>query len=161
MTKEEPFGDLGKGSLFFGNLRRNKEDVYGGPRVSLGLLKMDRILRHGGYSIIRESTFFVDAVATIGKCMQWICRKDKTECGIDEEKVNMPDKSYDIHSTKVRDEWVGSGLRRYSNWACTQKYPKKDHSTPLKTHIFKLSIVTFHFRMHDHVEIKVSILCCI
>ncbi|KAK7367070.1 hypothetical protein VNO80_09078 [Phaseolus coccineus] len=51
------------------------------------LLEMDRILRPGGHAIIRESTYFVDAVATIGKGMRWICRKEKTEYGVDKEKV--------------------------------------------------------------------------
>ncbi|ESW30174.1 hypothetical protein PHAVU_002G130900 [Phaseolus vulgaris] len=36
------------------------------------LLEMDRILRLGGHAIIRESTYFVDVVATIGKGMRWM-----------------------------------------------------------------------------------------
>ncbi|ESW30166.1 hypothetical protein PHAVU_002G130200 [Phaseolus vulgaris] len=51
------------------------------------LLEMDRILRPGGHVIIRESTYFVDAVATVGKGMRWICLKEKTEYGVDKEKV--------------------------------------------------------------------------
>lgn len=51
------------------------------------LLEMDRILRPHGYAIIRESSFFVDAVATIAKGMRWGCRKEDTEYGIDKEKI--------------------------------------------------------------------------
>ncbi|GKC54787.1 probable methyltransferase PMT21 [Tanacetum coccineum] len=35
------------------------------------LLEMDRILRPEGYALIRESSYFVDAVATIAKGMRW------------------------------------------------------------------------------------------
>lgn len=45
------------------------------------LLEMDRILRPNGYAIIRESSFYVESVATIAKGMRWICRKEDTENG--------------------------------------------------------------------------------
>ncbi|KAM7507332.1 hypothetical protein LguiA_017785 [Lonicera macranthoides] len=51
------------------------------------LLEMDRILRPGGYAIIRESTYFVDAVATLAKGMRWGCRKEDTEYGVEKEKL--------------------------------------------------------------------------
>lgn len=51
------------------------------------LLEMDRILRPNGYAIIRESSYFVDAVATIAKGMRWGCRKEETEYGIEKEKI--------------------------------------------------------------------------
>ncbi|PON94681.1 putative methyltransferase PMT [Trema orientale] len=51
------------------------------------LLEMDRILRPNGYAIIRESSYFVEAVATIAKGMKWGCRKEDTEYGIEKEKI--------------------------------------------------------------------------
>ncbi|KHN11837.1 Putative methyltransferase PMT20 [Glycine soja] len=51
------------------------------------LLEMDRILRPAGHAIIRESVYFVDAIATIGKGMRWVCRKENTEYGVDKEKI--------------------------------------------------------------------------
>ncbi|KAF4391824.1 hypothetical protein F8388_017419, partial [Cannabis sativa] len=51
------------------------------------LLEMDRILRPNGYAIIRESSYFVDAVAAIAKGMKWGCRKEDTEYGIEKEKI--------------------------------------------------------------------------
>lgn len=48
---------------------------------------MDRILRPSGYAIIRESSYFVDAVATLAKGMRWGCRKEDTEYGAEKEKV--------------------------------------------------------------------------
>lgn len=51
------------------------------------LLEMDRILRPGGYAIICESSYFVDAITTIGKGMRWECRKKDTENGGDMEKI--------------------------------------------------------------------------
>ncbi|TKY70121.1 Methyltransferase PMT20 [Spatholobus suberectus] len=51
------------------------------------LLEMDRILRPGGHAIIRESAYFVDAIATIAKGMRWGCRKENTEYGVDKEKI--------------------------------------------------------------------------
>ena len=51
------------------------------------LLEMDRILRPNGYAIIRESSYFVDAVATIAKGMRWGCRKEETKYGIEKEKI--------------------------------------------------------------------------
>ncbi|KAE9459231.1 hypothetical protein C3L33_08870, partial [Rhododendron williamsianum] len=51
------------------------------------LLEMDRILRPNGYAIIRESSYFVDSVATIAKGMRWGCRKEDTEYGVDKERI--------------------------------------------------------------------------
>ncbi|GAB4834817.1 Probable methyltransferase PMT21 [Ancistrocladus abbreviatus] len=51
------------------------------------LLEMDRILRPGGYALIQESNYFVDAIATIAKGMRWGCRKEDTESGAEKEKV--------------------------------------------------------------------------
>lgn len=51
------------------------------------LLEMDRILRPKGYAIIRESSYYVDAIATIAKGMKWGCRKESTEYDIETEKV--------------------------------------------------------------------------
>ncbi|XP_052210327.1 probable methyltransferase PMT20 [Diospyros lotus] len=51
------------------------------------LLEMDRILRPKGYAIIRESNYYVDAVATIAKGMRWGCRKEDAENGAEKEKI--------------------------------------------------------------------------
>lgn len=51
------------------------------------LLEMDRILRPNGFAIIRESAYFVDAIATIGKGMRWGCRKEDNERGDVNEKI--------------------------------------------------------------------------
>ena len=51
------------------------------------LLEMDRILRPNGYAIIREHSYFVDAIATIAKGMRWGCHKAKTENGDEMEKI--------------------------------------------------------------------------
>ncbi|KAJ0602020.1 putative S-adenosyl-L-methionine-dependent methyltransferase [Helianthus annuus] len=51
------------------------------------LLEMDRILRPKGYVIIRESSNFVEAIATIAKGMKWDCFKEATEYNIETEKV--------------------------------------------------------------------------
>ncbi|KAI3703584.1 hypothetical protein L1987_73774 [Smallanthus sonchifolius] len=51
------------------------------------LLEMDRILRPNGYVIVRESSYFVDAIATIAKRMKWGCHKEATEYDIETEKV--------------------------------------------------------------------------
>nr|XP_043627526.1 probable methyltransferase PMT21 [Erigeron canadensis]XP_043627527.1 probable methyltransferase PMT21 [Erigeron canadensis] len=51
------------------------------------LLEMDRILRPNGYAIIRESSYYVDAIATLAKGMKWGCRKEATEYDIETEKV--------------------------------------------------------------------------
>ncbi|KAL9258734.1 putative methyltransferase PMT21 [Drosera capensis] len=50
-------------------------------------LEMDRILRPGGYVIIRESNYFVDAIATMGKALRWGCRKEKTEYETERESI--------------------------------------------------------------------------
>ena len=51
------------------------------------LLEMDRILRPNGYAIIRESSYYVDAVASIAKQMRWGCRKEETEYSTEKEKM--------------------------------------------------------------------------
>ncbi|PIN24044.1 Sterol 24-C-methyltransferase [Handroanthus impetiginosus] len=51
------------------------------------LLEMDRILRPNGYAIIRESSYFINAVSTIAKGMRWGCRKENTENDVDKEKI--------------------------------------------------------------------------
>ncbi|KAI4327972.1 hypothetical protein L6164_020374 [Bauhinia variegata] len=51
------------------------------------LLEMDRILRPTGYAIIRESSYFIDAITTIAKGMRWSCRKEKTEYGVEKENI--------------------------------------------------------------------------
>ncbi|KAJ6821771.1 putative methyltransferase PMT21 [Iris pallida] len=51
------------------------------------LLEMDRILRPNGYAIVRESNYFVDAVATIAKGMRWGCEKHDTEYNVEKEKL--------------------------------------------------------------------------
>ncbi|KAJ8773956.1 hypothetical protein K2173_009387 [Erythroxylum novogranatense] len=51
------------------------------------LLEMDRILRPTGYVIIRESSYFVDSIATIAKNMRWDCREEDTEKGGEKEKI--------------------------------------------------------------------------
>ncbi|KAJ6342083.1 hypothetical protein OIU78_010093 [Salix suchowensis] len=51
------------------------------------LLEMDRILRPTGYAVIRESSYFVDAISTIAKGMRWSCRKENTEYGVEKEKI--------------------------------------------------------------------------
>ncbi|XP_074588192.1 putative methyltransferase PMT21 [Curcuma longa] len=43
------------------------------------LLEMDRILRPQGYAMIRESTYFIDAISTIAEGMRWKCNKHDTE----------------------------------------------------------------------------------
>lgn len=51
------------------------------------LLEMDRILRPEGYAIIRESSYFVDGIATLAKGMRWSCRKEDTEDRVQKEKL--------------------------------------------------------------------------
>ncbi|GKC78497.1 probable methyltransferase PMT21 [Tanacetum coccineum] len=51
------------------------------------LLEMDRILRPQGYALIRESSYFVDAVATISKGLRWDCHVEAAEDGTDKEKI--------------------------------------------------------------------------
>ncbi|KAK4364385.1 hypothetical protein RND71_015743 [Anisodus tanguticus] len=51
------------------------------------LLEMDHILRPNGYAIIRESSYFVDAIATMAKVTRWSCRKEATEYGVEKEKI--------------------------------------------------------------------------
>ncbi|XP_027079710.1 probable methyltransferase PMT20 [Coffea arabica] len=64
------------------------------------LLEMDRILRPNGYAIVRESSFYVDAVAAIAKGMKWGCRKEDTEYGVDKEKILICQKKLWYSSTK-------------------------------------------------------------
>ncbi|XP_028756176.1 probable methyltransferase PMT21 [Neltuma alba] len=51
------------------------------------MLEMDRILRPKGYAIIRESTYFVDAIATMAEGIRWECRQENTEYDIETEKI--------------------------------------------------------------------------
>ncbi|KAB5564302.1 hypothetical protein DKX38_004356 [Salix brachista] len=51
------------------------------------LLEMDRILRPAGYAIIRESSYFADAISTIARGMRWSCRREDTEYGVEKEKI--------------------------------------------------------------------------
>ena len=52
------------------------------------LLEMDRILRPTGYIMIRESNYFIDAIATIAKGMRWVCQKHDTEYNnVEKEKL--------------------------------------------------------------------------
>ncbi|KAL5099849.1 hypothetical protein RYX36_004176 [Vicia faba] len=51
------------------------------------MLEMDRILRPGGHVIIREASYFADAVATLAKGMRWICHKENTEYDVEKEKL--------------------------------------------------------------------------
>ncbi|KAK4252654.1 hypothetical protein QN277_014399 [Acacia crassicarpa] len=51
------------------------------------MLEMDRILRPKGYAIIRESSYFVDAIATMAEGMRWQCRQENTEYDIETEKI--------------------------------------------------------------------------
>ncbi|XP_054791908.1 probable methyltransferase PMT21 [Prosopis cineraria] len=51
------------------------------------MLEMDRILRPAGHAIIRESTYFVDAIATMAEGMRWQCRHENTEYDIETEKI--------------------------------------------------------------------------
>lgn len=51
------------------------------------LLEMDRIVRPNGYVIIRESNYYIDALATIAKGMKWGCQKHATEYNVEKEKL--------------------------------------------------------------------------
>ncbi|KAG6780856.1 hypothetical protein POTOM_013735 [Populus tomentosa] len=51
------------------------------------LLEMDRILRPAGYAIIRESSYFMDAISTIAGGMRWSCRGEDTEYGVEKERI--------------------------------------------------------------------------
>ncbi|CAM8885211.1 unnamed protein product [Rhodiola kirilowii] len=51
------------------------------------LLEMDRILRPTGYAIIRESSYFADAISSVAKAMRWNCRKEDTEFKTQNEKI--------------------------------------------------------------------------
>lgn len=55
--------------------------------MKLVLLEMDRILRPNGYTIIRESSYFIDAIASIAKGMRWGCRGEDTEYSVEKEKM--------------------------------------------------------------------------
>lgn len=62
-------------------------DLVGRCDMKFVLLEMDRILRPNGYTIIRESSYFVDAIASIAKGMRWGCRKEDTEYSVEKEKI--------------------------------------------------------------------------
>lgn len=64
------------------------------------LLEMDRILRPNGYVIMRESSYFIEAIATIAKGMRWGCRKEDTEYGIEKEKLLVCQKKLWYSSSK-------------------------------------------------------------
>ncbi|PPE01992.1 hypothetical protein GOBAR_DD00989 [Gossypium barbadense] len=51
------------------------------------LLEMDRILRPKGYALIRESSYFIDAIASIAKGLRWSCHREDTEYGVAKEKL--------------------------------------------------------------------------
>ncbi|KMZ65329.1 hypothetical protein ZOSMA_328G00060 [Zostera marina] len=51
------------------------------------LLEMDRILRPSAFVIIRESYYFMDAIATLAKGMRWLCLKQDTEYNVENEKL--------------------------------------------------------------------------
>ncbi|KAK9741981.1 hypothetical protein RND81_03G141100 [Saponaria officinalis] len=51
------------------------------------LLEMNCILRPERYAIIRETSYFLDAINTIAKGMRWNCRKEETEHGTQNEKI--------------------------------------------------------------------------
>ncbi|KAH6759853.1 S-adenosyl-L-methionine-dependent methyltransferases superfamily protein [Perilla frutescens var. frutescens] len=65
------------------------------------LLEMDRVLRPFGYAIIQESTYFVDAIATIAKGMRWGCRKENNERGDGNEKILICQKKLWHASSKI------------------------------------------------------------
>lgn len=73
------------------------------------LLEMDRILRPNGYAIIRESSYFVDAVATLAKGMKWGCRKEETEYGVEQEKILICQKKLWYSSKQSSRWWDGIG----------------------------------------------------
>ncbi|KAL3497979.1 hypothetical protein ACH5RR_040711 [Cinchona calisaya] len=64
------------------------------------LLEMDRILRPNGYAIIRESSYYVDSIATVAKGMKWGCREEETEYGGDKEKILICQKKLWYSNTK-------------------------------------------------------------
>ena len=51
------------------------------------LLEMDRILRPGGYVIMRESSYFMDAITMLAKGTRWNCRREETEYAVESEKI--------------------------------------------------------------------------
>ncbi|MFS7943800.1 putative sterol 24-C-methyltransferase [Helianthus anomalus] len=51
------------------------------------LLEMDRILRPNGYAFMRESSYFVDKIATIAKGLRWDCHVEDTEDVNNKEKI--------------------------------------------------------------------------
>lgn len=60
---------------------------FGRCEMKYVLLEMDRILRQNGYAIIRESYYFINAIATIAKGMRWDCEKQGTEYIVSKEKL--------------------------------------------------------------------------
>ncbi|XP_078445656.1 putative methyltransferase PMT20 [Wolffia australiana] len=56
--------------------------------MKLVMLEMDRIVRPGGYVVIRESSYFVDAIATLAQGLRWGCRANRTEyAAVEKEKL--------------------------------------------------------------------------
>ncbi|CAN1144662.1 Probable methyltransferase PMT20 [Linum perenne] len=51
------------------------------------LLEMDKILRPMGYTMIRESTYYIDVIAAMEKGMKWSCKREDTEYGVEKEKI--------------------------------------------------------------------------
>lgn len=68
------------------------------------LLEMDRILRPAGYAIIRESSYFMDAISTIARGMRWSCRGEDTEYGVEKEKILICQKKL-WHSSNQSSRW--------------------------------------------------------
>jgi hypothetical protein len=81
VTKEEPFGDLGEGILFLGNLRGKREEVFaklqsqlfevtgGGPRVSFGLLRKE-VSEPGPTTLWQYVIAFLLFLLTIGSSVE-------------------------------------------------------------------------------------------
>ncbi|CAN8290451.1 unnamed protein product [Cochlearia groenlandica] len=64
------------------------------------LLEMDRILRPGGYVIMQESSYFMDAITTLAKGMRWSCRREETEYVVEKEKILVCQKKLWFSSTQ-------------------------------------------------------------
>ena len=89
------------------------------------LLEMDRILRPNGYAIIRESSYFVDTVATIAKGMRWGCRKEDTEYSVEKEKMLICQKKI----------WYSSDK---SSWSGVHDQPKNKNTEKLNPMLISL-----------------------
>ncbi|KAE8727759.1 putative methyltransferase PMT21 [Hibiscus syriacus] len=55
--------------------------------MKYALLEMDRILRPEGHILMRESSYFIDAIDAVAKAVRWNCRKEDTEDGGEKEKI--------------------------------------------------------------------------